>query len=330
MERMHRWTLGTKTAGGALLALLATAACDPAAEPLALAGPGEPLRSGNPHAEAEIFAPGVISRAGAQSRIAFAPDGEIAYFGDTYCDAVGCRLAVHVSHRTGGGWSEPVVASFSGGPWFEFDPFVTPDGSRLYYASTRRVNGVAQGWDVWFVERTAEGWGDPTNAGPAVNSRWNELYPSVDAAGTFYVGSDRPGGLGGWDIYRAAPADGGFAPLENLGAPVNSAAWEFNPQVSPDGRRLLMGSMNRATNVGEPSSPDIYVSHLHRGHWTAPQNVGAPVNTADAEYHPTVSPDGRTFFFVRNVAALNDADFYFIPVSLGTALRPGGSLGGSD
>lgn len=62
--------------------------------------------------------------------------------------------------------------------------------------------------------------------------------------------------------------------------------------------------MFRPENLGRPSSADIYVTHLHQEEWTAAENVGAPVNTVAAEFHPTFSADGKDLFFARNDPAV--------------------------
>jgi hypothetical protein len=153
-----------------------------------------------------------------------------------------------------------------------------------------------------------------------VNGPTDELYPSVDDDGTLYVGSDRPGGLGGWDIYRARSLYGVFLPLENLGPPVNTALWEFNPDISPDGRRLVFTALSRPDGFG---LGDLYVSRFHKGAWTPGANLGAPVNTEFDEYHPSFSANGKYLFFVRRMAALGvRGDLYSIKVSkLGNRVR---------
>lgn len=85
--------------------------------------------------------------------------------------------------------------------------------------------------------------------------------------------------------------------------------------------------MFRPENLGRPSSADIYVTHLHQEEWTAAENVGAPVNTVAAEFHPTFSADGKDLFFARNDPAVGHTDLFRIEVSkLGNRLRRGFTL----
>ncbi|MCP3097424.1 hypothetical protein LZ198_00900 [Myxococcus sp. K15C18031901] len=249
----------------------------------------------------EVFAPGFVSLPDQEEyRIAFTPDGRTAYWGvslDFF--PISRQSTIVFSEFRDGRWSEPRVAPFSG-VHSDIDPFISPDGRRLYFSSIRPVDGVArEDVELWVVERRRDGgWGTPRHLGAAVNSSADELYPSVDAAGTLYFGSDRDGGYGGWDLYRAfLRPDGSYGPAENLGPAINTEYWEFNPHVLPDGDTLLFASIDRPDGFG---SGDLYVaSRTWRG-WQPARNLGPTVNTALDEYHPVLSPDHDTLYFIRH------------------------------
>ena len=285
---------------------------------------------------AERFAPGAISDERRQWRITFTPDGRTAYFAES--DGFFPRTrqaAIHVSHRVGDGWSEPEVAPFSG-VHPDIDPFVVPDGSRLYFSSIRPVDGVVRGdLDVWYVDRTDAGWGTPVRLGPEVNGPADELYPSAAANGDLYfgVGPAAPGAAADWDVYRAPRAGRGFAPRAPVAA-VNTdlvfdardptADWEFNPEVSPDGRTLVFTSLR----PGGHGFGDLYASHREGDGWSVPRNLGPRVNTTADEFHPTLSPDGRHLYFVRNDPRATSGtfgDFWRIPTASVPALRATGT-----
>jgi hypothetical protein len=317
-------------AGAATGVGLAAAACGeavgPATAPAAQASSAR--RGPDGGSTAAIFAPGVISDGREQWRITFTPDGKVAYFAASDRFFPFTRQAtIYVTRRTRDGWSPPEVAPFSG-RYSDIDPFVTPDGRRLYFSSIRPVNGVVRGdIDLWVVERTRgrdgeEGWGEPVRLGDEVNSPADELYPSASGDGTLYFASGpafpQPGR--DFDVYRAerrGPPWAGtrFAPRVALGAGVNTApapggglqdAWEFNPEVSVDGRTLLFTSLR----PGGFGLGDLYVSTLERGAWSPARNLGAAVNTSADEYHPTLSRDRRTLYFVRR--GPEPGDFYHV------------------
>jgi hypothetical protein len=131
-------------------------------------------------------------------------------------------------------------------------------------------------------------WSAPVNLG-AVNSPFNEqnAFLSKDEL-TLYLTSNRPGGLGDLDIWvsQRASVDSPWPPPVNLGPPINTPAADFAPNLSVDGHLLFFSSARPSGQGG----PDVYVSRRSDPNddfaWEDPVNVGAPINTADAENAP--------------------------------------------
>jgi hypothetical protein len=151
------------------------------------------------------------------------------------------------------------------------------------------------------TEKTGGGWGEPKNVGPPVNSKGSEWYPTVAASGTIYFGSDREGGKGRTDIYRSRLVNGKYAEAENLGDAVNTQFNEFEPLIAPDESFMIFMAGGRPEGRG---GLDLYVSYNRDGAWTKPANLGDKINSAGNEYSPTISPDGKYFFWTstRNFA----------------------------
>jgi hypothetical protein len=137
-------------------------------------------------------------------------------------------------------------------------------GPVLYFSSTRAGGasaepaGAATGdADLYMAQWQGGDFLAPALV-PGVNTAWEEGQPNVsrDALEVFFY-SNRPGTLGGNDIYSATRASAldAFATPFNLGPNVNSAAAETRPSLSWDGRTLYFGS----TRPGEGLS-DIYVT----------------------------------------------------------------------
>jgi hypothetical protein len=147
---------------------------------------------------------------------------------------------VKVSRCSKGQWSRPEAPAFVRQPPVnEADPFVTHDGKRLYYISTFG-DPKHEDFDIWFVDRQADGqWSTPHRLPEPVNSKAPELLPRQDANGVLYFGSARAGGLGQGDIYSAEFRDGRWE-VRNLGAPVNTPAFEYEAEVSRDGRTMIV------------------------------------------------------------------------------------------
>jgi hypothetical protein len=138
---------------------------------------------------------------------------------------------------------------------------------------------------------------------------------------TLYMASNRPGGLGGLDIWvsrRPAP-DAPWGAPENLGAPVNSAANDFCPTIDRNDHSFYFVS-NRAGGCG---GADIYMTRHRTEGWDAPANLGCDVNSAADEASPFPLPEpgkGKVLYFssVRSGgfaadpagAAAGDSDLY--------------------
>jgi hypothetical protein len=164
-----------------------------------------------------------------------------------------------------------------------------------------------------------------------VTSGFNEWGGSLTADGTLYFCSERPGGFGHADMYRAVTAPGGEVTVENLGAGLNSSQNDGDPCIAPDGSYLIFSS-SRSGGLGQS---DLYVSYNQGGAWTTPRNLGPAINTSWIEDWPSISPDGKYLFFNRRRAYVTttqteiwwvDARAVFHPEQSGVQ-DPGGSTG---
>lgn len=252
-----------------------------------------------------LFAPGVVSTPLDEIGATFTPDGSTVYFARRSPTTSTLPVqAIFVSRFEGGRWSVPQIAPFSG-RWPDFAPSVSPDGTKLLFSSLRPRAGASEvrpDADIWIVERAAGGsWGEPRNVGAPVNTDGNDANACLAADGTLYFASDRPGGSGSTDIYRAARTDSGWAAPENVGAGVNTAAYESQPAVAPDQSFLVFTSVGRADIALTGGSPyargDLYVSPRKDGVFQPARNLGPIVNSTATESNPSLAPDGRRLFF---------------------------------
>jgi dipeptidyl aminopeptidase/acylaminoacyl peptidase len=243
-----------------------------------------------------LFEPGLVSTGFDDSHAAFAPDGQMLYFLRNTPDFM--HWTVLMSPRVGNGWAEPVIAPFSG-RWSDADVFITRDNKRLYFVSTRPVDGQARGdTDLWVMTREGENWGAPNHI-PQLSSTGYEWFPTLTDSGTIYFGSEREGGLGLSDIWRAHWAGDHFSPPENLGPTINSADEEIEPLISPDERWLIFAARGHKPSAGKY---DLYITYNCPSGWTNPRELGAGVNSSAWDFAPRISPDGRRFFFTSNRA----------------------------
>lgn len=200
-------------------------------------------------------------------------------------------------------WSAPIVASFSG-KYNDLEPSLSPDGSRLYFASNRPTleNPDKKDMDIWYVEKADNGWSDPINLGVPINTLTNEFYPSVAANGSIYFTAqyDRTKGS---DIYFSKWEDGKFLPPIALGAAINESTFEINSFVSPDERFLIFSAYNRSGNIG---SADLFISFKgDDGNWQKAIHLPEPINSLSIDYCPFVSRDGKILFFTSARSNIN-------------------------
>ncbi len=186
----------------------------------------------------------------------------------------------------------------------DFCPTPT-DGGYLYFVSTRA--GGCGGADIYRARFASVGtWTSYETLGCQVNSDAAEFSPSLVREGSdtvLYFSSGRKGGFapeeGGatadHDIYSSKMlADGSFGPPA-LVPGVNSAADDSRPNVRLDGLEIVFDS----TRPGGLGGPDIWLSSRQStsGSWSAPVNLGAPINSAAAESRPSLSRGGDRLYF---------------------------------
>ena len=242
------------------------------------------------------FAPGIVST-GHEFGISFTPDGKEAYF-----SRFAANQPIHIfrARLMNGTWQKPEKLSISGDAWSDLDPFVSPDGKRLFFISTRpdasrASNDNKKDMDIWVATRSGAEWSDPHRL-ENVNSEAKEGSPSVTRNGTLYFFSDRQGGAGKNALYESRFVQGHYELAVMLPVAINAGPSDTSPFISPDGKTLLFYS----TREGGFGKADVYVSSKKHGKWTTSVNLGPVVNSADSDYNPAVSPDGRELFFGRN------------------------------
>jgi len=252
-----------------------------------------------PGPEPKIFAPGVVSTGLATRDIAMTPDGNELYFSVT----LGAKTMIMVTLQINGIWTEPEVAPFSG-RYLDIEPSISADGQRFFFLSTRPQPGQEEkpGWvyqDIWVMDREDDGWGEPYNLGPPVNSDAPEYFPSVTSDGTLYFtreGADQVSAT-----YRSRFVDGGYTEPELLPPQVNCGTNRFNVFVAPDETFAIVPNVGREDSLG---GVDYYVVFRSEDDtWSEPVNMGPAINQpAGREWSASVSPDGKYLFFMSSRA----------------------------
>jgi hypothetical protein len=181
---------------------------------------------------------------------------------------------------------------------------VSADELELYFTSDR-AGGLGYE-DIWVSTRQSvdDPWGTPTNL-ETVNSSYRESFSCISRDGLtlyfsdWFYGPDRPGGLGGHDLWfstRASRNDPWGAPV-NMGAPFNSSSMDVSPTLSHDELIFIFAS-NRPGGHGT-NNHDLWMCTRSsvQEEWGQPVNMGPSVNSSAHDYYGNLSPDGLVLFF---------------------------------
>ena len=111
------------------------------------------------------------------------------------------KADIFCSQLIDGQWSKPKPLHNVNTDANEMSPFLSIDGTTLFFASDR--DNSMGGYDLFFSRRDRKGeWGTPSNIGFPINTEANEICFVVDDDGSrAYLSSDRDGGFGGYDVF---------------------------------------------------------------------------------------------------------------------------------
>jgi hypothetical protein len=227
------------------------------------------------------------------------------------------------SIRTPDGWSEPEPVDSINTVYDDLGPAFTSDGDGLYFYSDRP--GSVGGYDIWFVDRTGHGWGEPYVLGPNVNSVYNDYGPSISPdSSRFYFASNRPrdaehvlpDSSGRWpatvresfqnlpyDIYSSKINDRGMSGAL-LVEELSSAFSDGAPEVSPVNDFVYLAS----DRPGGEGGFDLYRSRLVNGEFFPIEHLGDGVNTEHNELDPTLGMGGFGLAFSSDRVDGADSD----------------------
>ena len=270
-----------------------------------------------------------VEFAGNELRTPFGPHGRMVFSPDgrelLWCHHDMPIQAVWYARQVNGVWQRPMIAPFTN-PALDYadgHPSFSADGNRIYYHSerpTRPGEPRKEKSDIWFVERTGDGWSEPTNLGPLVNTDENEYGATIAPSGNLYfVGEGYADSYGAGDIYVSELINGAYAKPRNLGPSLNSEYYELSPTVSADESYMVFASERPYLNQ---RGLQLFVSFQHDGEWTKPVSLGRTVNRGDT-WHPFITADNRFVFYQQ------DEDYHWFSATLIQDIR-GAVIGSRD
>ena len=254
---------------------------------------------------AELFAPGFFSTDANEFNAVFTPQGDAVYFTSSRDQG----QDIMVIEKKNGIWQERKPATFSDS-YRDVDPFITHDGSRLFFSSNRPVKGndSEEDCDFWYVEKLHSG-------------KWSEAKhldnPCTPGKHDFYYVSSRDGEIY-YSIFDEGKGDLYFISSEpddqtshRLKSPINTEYNEHDPYIAPDGSYLVFTS----DRPGGYGSADLYICFKQTNEtWSDPINMGEKINSDKYDYCAILSPDEKYLFFSSSRSG--NGDVYWVDVKI--------------
>ena len=257
-------------------------------------------------------------------------DGTTALVFLYYKDGKPLKDGYSISRKTKSGWGIPVGIEIPGYEELNKGTMSTAslsaDGQMLFL--TFSPNEDNSDYDIYYSERVSElHWSEPKRL--AVCSASNEVTPFLSADNeTLYFSSDRPGGLGsfdvyvtrrvsrtwdewtepvncgpsinseGGDIYYTIPASGSYAYFVSNGAGGSADIYrvELPDSLRPKPVVLIKGRIVDA-KTGEPLETDVHYEVLPGG-----EEVGIAHANPETGYYEIILPYGRSYGFYAKKA----------------------------
>lgn len=219
---------------------------------------------------------------------------------------------IYMCTKKNGEWSDPVNMGSPINKEESHDATagLSPDGTSLYIYEDNGSSKKADG-NVYVSHLQGAAWSKPEKLNKYINSEDKETTVTQSYDGnTLYFISNRPGGLGFGDIYTSKKdAKGNWGPAVNVGAPLNSKYGEEGLFMIPDGKTLYFSSRG----PGSMGGYDIFKTVYENGKWSAPENLGYPVNSPDDDVYFAISGSGRRGYYASaKEGGYGEKDIYVI------------------
>lgn len=166
----------------------------------------------------------------------------------------------------------------------------TKDGHQIFFTRNDYLNGKIRSnskgimkLQIYTAEKTNKGWSEPVSL-PFNTQEHEEAHPSINAKGDMlFFTSDRPGGMGGMDIYMSRLVNGAWSAPVNLGEEINTAGNEVFPYINDD--NTLYFASNGLGGIG---GLDIFSTKMINldsdNQWTKVENIGTPFNSPKDDF----------------------------------------------
>lgn len=212
---------------------------------------------------------------------------------------------IYVSKREGDDWSKPQsIGRNINTDGHEASIGLSPDGQTLFIYKDDNGDG-----NIYESSLINNEWSTPRKVGGDVNTKSWETHATISARGDMIVfTSNRDGGQGKRDIwYCKLLPNGQWGVAQNMGPLINTLHDEDAPSLSADGNTLVFSSQGHNSMGGF----DIFRTEYVDGAWTAPENLGYPINTSEDDVFMVTTPDGRyAYYSSQREGGAGETDLY--------------------
>lgn len=205
------------------------------------------------------------------------------------------RCLVSFSKHNDNEWQGPDILPISGSHQ-DIEPFFSPDGKRLYFASNRPMPETSSSdYNIWYTDIVDGSYQEPIPLDTIINTAGNEFYPSVSNNGNLYFTASRVDGIGREDIFVSYWLENKYSLPIVMDSAINTPLFEFNAYISPDESFIIFSSYGRSDDYG---GGDLYVSSKNPDNtWSNAQNLGPVINSAQLDFCPFVDLSNHVFYF---------------------------------
>ena len=213
--------------------------------------------------------------------------------------------------------------------WDESLASITADDGMLVFTVTRPRDEktvcafCATEQDLYYAKREEREWQPRVAFGSPIRTSYNEGAQCISPDGFYllYTMCNTDYGMGRCDLYWSKKIGEKWSRPRNFGAPVNTSEWESQPSIASDGKTIYFVS----ARPGGFGGMDIWKTTMTaEGAFTAPENLGATINTPGDDAAPFIHSDGRTLYFASNGrVGMGGYDLYYSTLQLdGTWSEP--------
>ncbi|NOQ27393.1 MAG: hypothetical protein GQ564_18680 [Bacteroidales bacterium] len=183
-------------------------------------------------------------------------------------------IDVYSSQKKDGVWSSPKkITDDVSDKFYLKTSSLSYDGTQLFLVTDDIFEN-----EIFLSTKEGNSWTNAEKLGKTINGKkTNETHASISKSGnTLYFTSNREGGYGGLDIYKATlDAKGNWGEVENLGSEINTEFDEETPFITMDDKYLFFSSQ------GHNSIGGFDIFYVDLGNKSQVINLGYPANTAD-------------------------------------------------